>query len=41
MREKVEAQGGVSDPAQPGSPARAVFACWGGQRVSGSLLPKS
>ncbi len=30
MREKVEAQGGVSDPAQPGPPARAVFAGWGG-----------
>ena len=45
MREKVEAQGGVSDPAA-GSPARAVFACWGGQGerespaeiLSGALL---
>jgi len=39
MREKVEAQGGVSGPAA--GAARAVFASWGGQRVSGSLLPKS
>jgi len=41
MREKVDAQGDVSDPAQPGFPARAVFAGWGGERVSGRLLPKS
>jgi hypothetical protein len=40
MREKVEAQGVVSDPAKPGSLARAMFACWGGKRVSGRSGPQ-